>query len=76
MNRGKRSKTLYAAKEITDLVEGRASQRIHVDNTSELERLIICVRERVFADAGIELSRDQAIERIVTYRPELAEYMS
>lgn len=64
---------LGAAKEITDRTEGRAPQRIVVDNTSELERLIIRVQERVLAQTQLEISRERAIELITTYRPELAE---
>jgi hypothetical protein len=69
---GKPADTLNATKEVTDRTEGRAPQKISVDNTSELERLIIRVQERILAQTGIELGRDEAIERIVAYRPELA----
>jgi hypothetical protein len=65
--------TLAAAKEITDRTEGRAPQRVVVDNTSELERLIIRVQERILSQAGMELTRKQTIELITGYRPELAE---
>jgi hypothetical protein len=65
-------KALAAAKEITDRTEGKARQTVDLDQPSELERLIIWVRERVMSEAGIELSREEAIERIVSYRPELA----
>lgn len=44
-----------------------------MDNTSELERLIIRVQERSLAELGIEITREQAIERIIAYKPELAE---
>jgi hypothetical protein len=69
---GKPSDTLNATKEVTDRTEGRAPQKINVDNTSDLERLIIRLQERVRAETGIELTREETIERIVAYRPELA----
>lgn len=64
---------LGAAKEITDRTEGRAPQRIVVDNTSELEKLIIRVQERILAQTGIEISRERALELVGSYRPELVE---
>jgi hypothetical protein len=65
-------KALAAAKEITDRTEGKARQTVDLDQPSEMERLIIRVRERVMAQTGIELSREEAIKRIVSYRPELS----
>jgi hypothetical protein len=44
-----------------------------VGNTSELERLIIRVQEQILVKTGIELTREQAIEHITAYRPELGE---
>jgi hypothetical protein len=64
---------LASAKEITDRTEGRAPQRVIVDNTSELERLIIRVQERILAQTGIEITREAAVAQIAHYRPELAE---
>jgi Family of unknown function (DUF5681) len=66
-------KDLAAAVEIADRTEGRAKQSIEVSNTGELERLIIRVQERILAQTGIELSREQAIEQIIEYRPELKD---
>jgi hypothetical protein len=63
---------LAAAKEITDRTEGKVRRALDPEKSSELERLIIRVRERVMSEAGIELSREEAIERIVAYRPEFA----
>lgn len=70
---GKPPDQLGAAKEITDRTEGRAPQRIVLDNTSELEKLIIRVQERVLAQTGIEITRERAVDMIIAYRPELAE---
>lgn len=64
---------LAVVREITDRTEGRAPQRVVVDNTTELERLIIRVQERVFAQTGVEITRSEAIGLITTYRPELGE---
>jgi hypothetical protein len=68
---GKPADSLNAAREVTDRTEGRARQSIQVSNTGELERLIIRVQERILAQTGIELTRDEAVERILAYRPEL-----
>lgn len=71
--KGKPSDQLGAAKEIVDRTEGRAPQRIVLDNTSELEKLIIRVQERILAQTGIEITREKAVDLITAYRPELAE---
>lgn len=65
--------TLAATKEITDRTEGRALQRVQVDNTTELERLVIRVQERVLAQSGIQMDHEQALQIVTSYRPELAE---
>lgn len=70
---GKPAATLRAVREVTDRTEGRAPQRVMVDNTSELERLVIRVQERIFAQTGIEITRERAVELIVGYKPELGE---
>ena len=70
---GKPGDTLRAIKEITDRTEGRAPQRVIVDNTNELERLVVRIQARVLSELGIELTREQAIERVLAYRPELGQ---
>jgi hypothetical protein len=69
---GKPSASLGAAREVTDRTEGKARQTVRVDNTSDLEKLVIRVQERALAQLGLEVSREEAIARIVAYRPELA----
>ena len=71
----KKSRPLPAAQEITDRTEGKAKQVIETQDISEIERLIIRVQERALAQVGLELSRDQAIEQIVAYKPELAGHI-
>lgn len=63
---------LSSLKEITDRLEGKAPQLVKREDVSQLERLIIRVQERHLAYTGNELSRDQAIEHIVAFKPELA----
>lgn len=69
---GKPQATLNAVKEITDRTEGKARQPLELKNTSEVEQLIIRVQQRILASTGREVTREEAIERIVAYRPELA----
>lgn len=69
---GKPAETLRAIKEVTDRTEGKARQPLDLKNTSDLDQLIIRVQERIGAITGREVTRDEAIERIVAYRPELA----
>jgi hypothetical protein len=73
---GKPSETLRAIKEVTGRTEGKARQPLELKNTSELERLIIRVQERVWASTGREVTREEAIERIVAYRPEFASVLA
>jgi hypothetical protein len=58
--------------EITDRTEGKAQQRIEHVDVSEAERLLIRVQERFLAQTGVELSREEAIERLCAIKPELA----
>jgi hypothetical protein len=68
---GNPSETLRAIKEVTDRTEGKARQSLDFNKRGELEQLIIRVQERIRASTGLELTRDEAIERIAAYRPEL-----
>lgn len=68
---GKPAETLRAIKEVTDRTEGKARQRSDFNNRNELEKLIIRVQERIRTSTGLEVTRDEAIERITVYRPEL-----
>lgn len=65
-------KSLGYAQEITNRVEGPIAKKIEIEtNNNELERIIIRVQERILAQTGVELTREQAIERIAHYRPDL-----
>ena len=65
---------LQAAKEITDRTEGKARAIIETKSGSdELERLIGRIQERARVQLGLELTRDEVLEQIRAYRPELVE---
>jgi hypothetical protein len=68
---GKPHDTLAAVKEVTDRTEGRTRQTVHIDNTSDVEKLVIRIQERALAQLGLEVSREEAIAKIIAYRPEL-----
>jgi len=66
------AQALPSAIEITDRTEGKAPQTIKHEDVSEIERLLIRVQERFLAQTGVELSREEAIERLCAVKPELA----
>lgn len=72
--RGKQGKedALSAAKEIADRTEGKAPQNIKVETkVNEGERIITRLQERFLARTGVELSREDAIARLVEIDPGL-----
>ena len=65
-------RALPSAIEITDRTEGKAQQRIEHTSGLESERMIIRLQERFLARTGIELSRADAVARLVDLDPTLA----
>ena len=63
---------LKNAAEITDRTEGKAPQRIEHSSNLESERMIIRLQERFLARTGIELTRADAIARLIELEPALA----
>lgn len=69
------AEALPSLKEITDRMEGKAPATVKHEDVSQIERLIIRIQERHLAYTGRELDRDQAIEQIVAFKPELAGHL-
>ena len=63
--------SLGAAREITDRTEGKAKAVVEVKSGGELDALIARIQERARVELGIEVTWEEAIEKIRAYKPEL-----
>ena len=71
--RGGVGDSLAATREITDRTEGKAPRTVAVERRDKLDNLIIAYQQRVLSATGEELSRTEALARLVSYRPEIAD---
>ena len=65
--------SLGAAYEITDRTEGKAKAVVEVSKGGELEVLISRIQDRARSQLGYEATREEVIEQVRAYRPELVE---
>jgi hypothetical protein len=71
---------INAVREIADRVEGAARQTIDLNESERktwlYERMIERVARRVFDERGETISREQVIEQVAIYLPEIKEYVN